>query len=103
MAKLGFMVTAVDFNNHLLNELRSNAAGLPVEVINDDIKRVKQFAIGEYDLITCCGDTLSHLDNKSEVGHLLDDICEVLIPGGKPFSPSVTIQQNYLEITDLFL
>ena len=83
LAKLGFNVTAVDFNEQLLGELTINAKGLTIEILNDDIKRIKQFADKEVELIVCCGDTLSHLDNKGEIENLITDISTTLQAGGK--------------------
>ena len=83
LAKLGFNVTAVDFNKQLLAELKINARGLNIEILNDDIKKIKQFADKEVELIICCGDTLSHLGNKGEVENLIADISTTLKTGGK--------------------
>lgn len=83
LAKLGFKVTAVDFNAQLLAELRKNAEGLHIETLNDDIKHIRAFAGEEVELIVCCGDTLSHLDNKREIKALLIDISTTLSKGGK--------------------
>ncbi|MBX2956610.1 MAG: methyltransferase domain-containing protein [Cyclobacteriaceae bacterium] len=83
LAKLGFHVIAVDFNKHLLDELAINGRGLDIEIRNDDIKKIKQFADKEVELIVCCGDTLSHLDNKREIENLVTDISIVLKMGGK--------------------
>ena len=83
LAKLGFSVTAVDFNKHLLSELKVNAQGLNIETLNSDIKKLNQFADKEVELIVCCGDTLSHLDNKKEIEDLISDIAATLKPGGK--------------------
>ncbi|HEY5826278.1 MAG TPA: class I SAM-dependent methyltransferase [Cyclobacteriaceae bacterium] len=83
LAKLGFKVLSVDFNKHLLDELEFNAKGLNIEILNDDIKRIAQFAGKEIELIVCCGDTLSHLDNKQEIENLIADISMILKAGGK--------------------
>jgi ubiquinone/menaquinone biosynthesis C-methylase UbiE len=83
LAKLGFKVVAVDFNKQLLNELRRNANGLDIKILQEDLKNIKQFADKEIELIVCCGDTLSHLDNKKEIENLLTDISATLKSGGK--------------------
>ncbi|HEY9489766.1 MAG TPA: class I SAM-dependent methyltransferase [Chryseosolibacter sp.] len=83
LAKLGFNVTAVDFNKQLLSELEINAKGLNVEILNDDIRNITHFADKEAELIVCCGDTLSHLDNKKEIENLLTAISTILKSGGK--------------------
>ena len=78
LAKLGFNVTAVDFNKQLLSELEINAKGLNVEILNDDIRNITHFADKEAELIVCCGDTLSHLENKKEIEELINDIAAIL-------------------------
>jgi len=83
LAKLGFKVTSVDFNEQLIEELKQNALGLDIEIVSDDIKNVNQFADKEPELIICCGDTLSHLENKKELADLIANICKTLIVKGK--------------------
>lgn len=83
LAKLGFKVTAVDFNKQLLEELKVNAEGLTIEILNDDIQKVEQFKGKGPELIICCGDTLTHLDSKNDIKKFLKDISNTLIKGGK--------------------
>jgi SAM-dependent methyltransferase len=82
MAEIGFQVFAVDFSQQLLDALRVNARGLNITTINDDIKNINHFA-NNAELIVCCGDTLSHLDNKNEVKSLITDISKALDRKGK--------------------
>ncbi len=74
LAKIGFHVIAVDFSEQLLDELRVNAGGLDIEIHHDDIRNINQFANKEIELIVCCGDTLSHLNDKMDVKKLITDI-----------------------------
>jgi 2-polyprenyl-3-methyl-5-hydroxy-6-metoxy-1,4-benzoquinol methylase len=83
LAKSGFKVIAVDFNDNLLSELKINAKGFNIEIVNDDIRNVRQFADKEPELIICCGDTLAHLENKKQVEYLIKDISNLLKKGGK--------------------
>jgi len=83
LAKLGFNVIAVDFNDQLLAELKINAKDLKIEILNDDIKKVKQFAKIEPELVICCGDTLSHLDSKNDIKEFIKDISTILTKNGK--------------------
>ena len=83
LAKLGFKVIAVDFNKQLLDELKINGDGLDIEIVDDDIRKINEFADEEVELIVCCGDTLSHLDSKNEVGKLLTSIAAILKAGNK--------------------
>jgi SAM-dependent methyltransferase len=82
LAEIGFQVLAIDFNQQLLDELKVNAKDLDVTVINDDIKKVETFA-NKPELIICCGDTLSHLDNKIEVKIFITNIVKSLEKNGK--------------------
>jgi SAM-dependent methyltransferase len=82
LAEVGFQVLAIDFNQQLLDELKTNAKDLDITVINDDIKKVKTFA-EKPELIVCCGDTLSHLNNKTDVNSFISDIIKSLEKNGK--------------------
>jgi SAM-dependent methyltransferase len=82
LADIGFKVLAVDFNQELLDELKTNAKDLDITLINDDIKKVKTFA-EKPELIVCCGDTLSHLNNKTDVNSFISDIIKSLEKNGK--------------------
>jgi 2-polyprenyl-3-methyl-5-hydroxy-6-metoxy-1,4-benzoquinol methylase len=82
LAELGFKVIAVDFNQHLLNELQANAKGLDITTVNDDIKNVATFSY-QPELIVCCGDTLSHLDNKAAIKSFIANIAHSLTQNGK--------------------
>jgi SAM-dependent methyltransferase len=82
LAEIGFKVFAIDFNQQLLDELKVNSKDLDVTVINDDIKKVQTFA-DKPELIICCGDTLSHLDNKIELKTFLANIAKALDKNGK--------------------
>lgn len=81
LAEIGFSVVAVDFSSELLNELAVNGRDLNITTFNDDIRRVQQFT-NKAELIVCCGDTLSHLDNKLEVKAFISQISHSIIPKG---------------------
>lgn len=83
LAKLGFNVTAIDFNQQLLEELKVNAIGLNIEILNEDIRNISQLANIEPELIICCGDTITHLDNKKEIEKFIADITSILKVSGK--------------------
>jgi 2-polyprenyl-3-methyl-5-hydroxy-6-metoxy-1,4-benzoquinol methylase len=82
LAEIGFQVLAVDFSQQLLDELKVNAKDLNITTINADIRSVKGFA-NSPELIVCCGDTLSHLVNKSEIKTFISDISSSLNKNGK--------------------
>lgn len=83
LAELGFNVKAIDFNNQLLAELDTRKNGLPIEIIQDDIKTVSNYKENKPELIICCGDTISHLDSIKEIKQLIKDSFTTLIPNGK--------------------
>ena len=84
LAQLGFQVTAVDLSEKLLAELRTNAPGLTVRTVRDDILRcVVDMAPASYDATVCMGDTLTHLGSFGDVQRLLREIHRVTKPGGR--------------------
>jgi SAM-dependent methyltransferase len=83
LAKLGYTVKAIDFNKQLLTELGNNKQQLPISSIEDDIRFVRKYADPEPEVITCWGDTLTHLESMSDVRQLIIDCCEILTANGK--------------------
>jgi 2-polyprenyl-3-methyl-5-hydroxy-6-metoxy-1,4-benzoquinol methylase len=83
LAKLGFKVKAIDFNNQLLTELKSKIDHYAIEVINEDIRLVNKYSGLYPDLIVCCGDTLPHLDSFAEIRQLIKDCSDILNSKGK--------------------
>eukprot|EP01064_Diplonema_japonicum_P020673 TRINITY_DN3025_c7_g1_i1.p1 TRINITY_DN3025_c7_g1~~TRINITY_DN3025_c7_g1_i1.p1 ORF type:complete len:244 (+),score=63.31 TRINITY_DN3025_c7_g1_i1:59-790(+) len=83
MARAGYKVTAVDFNETLLASLKQHAEGLPVVTHLGDIKLFSQFPCeGPFGLVVCAGDTLTHLDTVGEIECLVTDIAKALAPKG---------------------
>ena len=83
IASAGYAVTAVDTSSILLTELQTQAAGLRVRAVEDDLLNFQQYLTDEADLIVCMGDTLTHLSRQSEVDDLLQMVARSLKPGGK--------------------
>jgi len=83
LAKMGFKVRAIDFNQQLLDELNVNGKGFGIEVINDDIRSITQYSGQKPGIVVCWGDTLTHLDDLADVEHLLTNCCEALNINGK--------------------
>lgn len=83
LAKLGFTVKAIDFNQQLLSELLANSQGLPIEIIHDDIRTVRNYSFPKPELVICAGDTIPHLSNKKEIKQLIKDCADVLGDNGK--------------------
>lgn len=82
LSALGFNVTAVDFSEQLLNELKQNLAG-KVKTISADITRYQFSPLNKPELIICMGDTLTHLADIDEVKRLIENAAGSLITGGK--------------------
>jgi len=82
LAEKGFNVIAVDFNEHLLLQLKEHGRNTSITTVLDDIRKIKQFA-ERPELISCCGDTLSHLESKSEIAQFISDIADALDYNGK--------------------
>jgi SAM-dependent methyltransferase len=82
MAKAGFSVTAIDNCQVLLDELRSLAGALPIEIVNDDLLNFRSHAKAPLDVVLCAGDTLTHLPNVASVERLLMDAAASLAAGG---------------------
>jgi SAM-dependent methyltransferase len=82
MAKAGFSVTAIDSCQVLLDELRSLAGALPIDIVNDDLLNFRSHAKAPLDVVLCAGDTLTHLPNVASVERLLMNVAESLAVGG---------------------
>ncbi len=98
LAELGFKVKAVDFNRQLLSELELRIGNHPITLIIDDIVNIKKIANEQQvDLITCCGDTISHLDSFEHLDKLLQDCYYSLTHGGRLI---LTFRDYSFELTD---
>jgi len=83
LAKLGFHVTAVDFNQHLLNTLYINKGDLPVAIVNDDIIHYLESMQQDAAVVVCMGDTLTHLEKIEHVELMFRLVYEKLENSGK--------------------
>lgn len=81
LAALGFKVTAVDFNDRLLNELKKNCPHV-VNIINSDITGY-DFSNVSPEVVVCMGDTITHLDSFEDIKKLTGSIFRNLKPVGK--------------------
>lgn len=82
LANLGFTVYAVDFNQHLLSELNARTKGMAVRTILANIVNTAQYTMNA-ELITCMGDTLTHLESLQQVSTLFGEWNNILPEGGK--------------------
>ena len=82
LVKLGFNVTAVDFNDQLLQELKINSADRATIVKDDIIDFLTRYDKGA-EVITCMGDTITHLESMDRINSLLKECRRILIENGK--------------------
>src|SRR6185369_3904245 len=71
LAKLGFQVKAIDFNQELLESLRIRGKGLGIQVFERDLLSEKNFQ-DPAELIVCMGDTIAHLESVDEIKLCID-------------------------------
>jgi 2-polyprenyl-3-methyl-5-hydroxy-6-metoxy-1,4-benzoquinol methylase len=83
LATLGYEVTAIDFNTSLLNELSERTSGLPIKIVHDDLLNFTKIVSADQDLITCMGDTITHLNSTDDIDILCASAYSVLRPGGR--------------------
>ncbi len=104
LKNLGYDVTAIDFNEQLLNELRSNPQATDIKTELADITNVSEFEHLQPELIVCCGDTLPHLDSKGQIEKLISDSSKILTIGGyliltfRDYTNELTDQQRFIPV-----
>ena len=105
LARLGFRVQAVDFNAHLLAELRERAQGLPVKTCEGNLLDFRQQLQGEApEVMVCMGDTLTHLSSGEEVAALLTDCYQAsgpesrLLLSFRPLTQELHDTQRFLPV-----
>ena len=82
LAGLGFRVRGVDLSADLLDELRRRPGGKDVEVAAGDLRDFETWGDGLFEVITCLGDTPSHLPDVVELHRLVESGVGRLEPGG---------------------
>jgi SAM-dependent methyltransferase len=82
IAKHGYTVKAIDFSGELIEALKKNTGHVAVETIHADLRQFADHCAEPPALITCWGDTLTHLESAREVEDLLTRAANVLSPGG---------------------
>jgi protein-L-isoaspartate O-methyltransferase len=83
LAKLGFQVHAVDFNEQLLRELKRNCGDLDIHIVEDELIRYLEHTRVTATVITCMGDTLTHLESVAQLELFIHLIHQRLSTGGK--------------------
>lgn len=85
LAKIGFSVTAIDFSRQLLSELKAqrSVSDFSIQIVESDILSFLKNYKTSADLVVCMGDTLTHLESRSQVETLIESSAKILIPRGK--------------------
>ncbi len=83
LSQSGFKVIAMDLSRDLLAELISNAAGLPIVAIEDDLSNFTEHIHQRVELIVCMGDTITHLTSLEKVNTLIEDASQILEDNGR--------------------
>jgi 2-polyprenyl-3-methyl-5-hydroxy-6-metoxy-1,4-benzoquinol methylase len=82
LAQRGFEVLAIDCSAELLRELRTFAATLPIQSVEDDIMEFRKHLGDAPEVVLCMGDTLPHLPDTDVVESLIADVAAAIAPGG---------------------
>ena len=98
LATIGFAVTAIDLNEHLLKELTANSPPHAIRTIQDDLLNFDTHVTSPAELIICMTDTLLHLESKDKVRTLVQKVFTALATNGKII---VTFRDLTQELTGL--
>lgn len=81
LARSGYTVTALDTSAHLLEQLKRTAEGLPIEIIQADMREfVREQA---YDLVLVMWTSFGYFSDEHDHARVLDNIHASLKPGGR--------------------
>lgn len=84
LAQLGYEVLGVDLSATLLKELKKRAQGLNIKTVCSNVLELGHWIHpSSLELVTCLGDTLTHLNTPDQVKRLIRGVFEALEPGGK--------------------
>lgn len=101
LARLGYQVTAIDFDQNLLKQLESQREALPIETHQRELIDFTSL-VNSPELIVCMGDTLAHLDSWKMPEKLIYESYKSLTSAGK----LILSYRDYgleLENTDRFI
>lgn len=83
LSGLGYNVISFDFNKQLLDEFRTKETERSVKIIEADFMDFEKHLSVKPDLIICMGDTITHLNNKSDIELILQKSCNALNEKGQ--------------------
>jgi 2-polyprenyl-3-methyl-5-hydroxy-6-metoxy-1,4-benzoquinol methylase len=82
LARRGYSVVAIDSYEPLLRELAAQAGSLAVRTVTADLRDFRRHVKEAADVITCMGDTLTHLPTHESVATLFREVASSLKRGG---------------------
>ncbi len=85
LAKRHYTVTGIDFDHELLRlaELKAVQEGMDIQFKKMDMRKIPEhFSKNSFDAVLCCGNTLVHLTDISEIRHFLAQTAVILRSGG---------------------
>lgn len=83
LAMAGFLVTAVDLDARLLNELEKHSEDLPIKTVQCDLMDFEKHIDGKLELAVCMTDTICHLESKKDVETLISKVFTCLEDDGQ--------------------
>ena len=82
LADLGYEVLAIDASARLIDELDARRGERAIRAVVGDLRRLGTWVAAPVDVVTCMGDTLTHLASEQDVRDLFAAVAAVLSPGG---------------------
>lgn len=83
LATMGYRVTAVDSSGVLLSKLQARSRDLHVTILAADLALLDDTFFDRVGLVLCMGDTITHLESRASVGHLVRRVARGLEAGGR--------------------
>lgn len=102
LAELGYSVTAIDLDEHLLQELRANDPTGAIRIERGDLLTFPSLVTEPSELIVCMTDTILHLESKDKVSDLFEKVSNHLEPSGR-FVMTFRDLSNPLDGLDRFI
>ncbi len=103
LAKIGFDVTAIDFNQQLLDQLAHKKGLLKIKTIKAEMQDFDKEAEAS-ELIVCMGDTIAHLDSFDQLQDLISKCYHNLVADGtlvfsyRDYSQPLTGDQRFIPV-----
>ncbi|MFH0965105.1 MAG: class I SAM-dependent methyltransferase [Planctomycetota bacterium] len=79
----GIEVVALDASDDMIHRARENFGALPIRFVTADMRQVASlFEKAGFDACVCLGNALPCVDNPDQAARLIDDVADLLRPGG---------------------